>query len=145
MLLRRLLCSLLTIQPSPMVHPVTLSRQIVSVWHVSITCWSEERFWKGYWVSLRRGWLDGGAQPEPSDGSWQAQRRKCVSQQSSDLPLVSKPFPQASPCPESPRWTDSGTKMQLCHLCVLHLWKQWSVRREIARLQKKLHKTTDSL
>lgn len=47
MLRRRLLCSLLTIQPSPMVHPVTLSRQIVSVWHVSITCWSEERFRKG--------------------------------------------------------------------------------------------------
>lgn len=55
--------------------------------------------------------------------SWQAQQRQCVSQESSDLPLVSKPFPQASPCPESPRWTDSGTRMQLCHLCVLHLWK----------------------
>lgn len=59
------------------------------------------------------------------------------SQESYHLPLVSKPFPQASTCPDSPRRTDSGTRMQLCHLCVLHLWKNADVRLQCIKREWK--------
>lgn len=45
------------------------------------------------------------------------------------MPLVSRPFPQASPGPVNPRRTESGTRVQLCHLCVLQLHRNIKTER----------------
>lgn len=39
-----------------------------------------------------------------------------------DLPLVSNPFPQDSAVRDKVRWMELGTKVQACHLCILHLY-----------------------
>lgn len=41
------------------------------------------------------------------------------------LPLISNPLPHDSLAPVIPCWTESGTRVHGCHLCVFHLKQRW--------------------